>query len=237
LAYGIYVATAGAVARQTQLDLVANNLANADTAGYRSQEVSFNEVLHDATEAPHRHMVAVGENWVSMEPGPLVATQNPRDLAIEGSGFFSVSDGGFQTLTRSLTAQVGPDGRLVDAEGRTLLGQSGPIFVDRLAEFHVDEGGQVVQDGRPIDRLRVVDVSDPRGLVPLGGGGYQTSPESGTAFRTDAKVVQGALEGSNVRPLDSMIQLIQLQRDYQSLSRAITAYRQADEELIRASRG
>lgn len=237
MAYGIYVATAGAVARQNQLDIVANNLANADTQGYRAQQIAFNEVLADEVEAPNRHMVAVGQTYLSQEPGPIMSTQNPSDLAIDGEGFFTVADAGFVSLVRSLTVQAGSDGRLQDAYGRPVLGESGPIYVDRLDPFQIDGEGQVVQGGRPIDRLAVVNVPDPRGLVPVGEGGYQTSAESGEAFRVEGHVLGGALEGSNVNALDSMIQLIQLQRDYQSLSRAISSYREADDALLQASRG
>jgi flagellar basal-body rod protein FlgG len=234
MAEGIYIATAGAVARQHRLEIVANNLANVDTTGFRAQEVGFQEVLRDEVEAPNRRLVSVGRTFTSPRPGSLRQTNNPMDLAIEGRGFFVV--GPQNLLTRTLTLQVGEGGVLQDSFGRTVAGTGGPIYVDGLEPVTVGGRGEVVQRGEIIDRLRTVAVGTERGLQPMGVGLLQATPDSGSPIAVEAQVVAGALEGSNVNALQSMVDLIRLNRDYQSLSRAISSYREADQALINSSR-
>jgi flagellar basal-body rod protein FlgF len=236
MANGIYVATSGVVARQHQLEVVANNLANVDTDGFREQQVSFQEALVDELEAPNRRMTALGRTYGSQRQGSLRTTNNPRDLAIEGSGHFVVGAEGGQFLTRTLTLQLGPRGELQDSFGRAVLGEAGPITLDGLDQVRVDNRGQIRRDGVVLDRIGVVDVANPSGLRAHGLGLQQPSAESGAPFPVEGRVVAGALEGSNVNALESMVQLVQLQREYQTLSRAISSYREADEGLIQAAR-
>ncbi|MEM1026244.1 MAG: flagellar hook basal-body protein [Myxococcota bacterium] len=236
MASGIYVATSGAVARQNQLEIVANNLANVDTDGFREQQVSFQEVLVDEVDAPNRRMVALGRTYGSQRQGSLKTTNNPRDLAIEGTGHFVVGTESGQQLTRALTLQLSPRGDLQDAFGRRVFGETGPIILDDLESVRVDRRGQLVRDGEVLDRIRTVDVANPSGLQPTGLGLQQPTQESGGPFLVEAQVVAGALESSNVNALESMVQLVQLQREYQTLSRAISSYREAEEGLIEAAR-
>lgn len=234
MGYGIYTATAGAVARQHQLEVTSNNLANADTDGFRAQVVGFSEALADA-EAPNRKMVAIGRTFTSARPGSLKTTNNPMDLSIQGQGFFVVGEDGF--LSRSLTLQVSSRGRLQDTQGRDVMGETGPIEVDPTQSLRIDNRGRVLQGGLEIDRIRTVGVVSEMGLQPAGLGVLQVTQESGRAVAMESHVVSGAIESSNVNSLESMVQLIQLQRDYQSLTRAIQSYREADESLIETARG
>ncbi len=238
MAYGIYVATSGALALDQQLEVVSNNLANANTTGYRSLEVSFEEVLRDA-EAPNRHFVEASPTRVDMRAGPVQATGNPLDLAMEGPGYFVV-DAGLKNpaLLRSVAAKVGADGVLRDPAGRTLQAAGGgTIAVDPSRPVSIDGRGNVQQDGAIVGRLATVDVPAPAGLEPISAGAYVVTDESGPASEIDARVVSGALEGSNVAPVTSMIRLVQLEREHQSLLKVIQAYKEADEGIIGASRG
>lgn len=235
MGFGIYVATSGAVARQTQIDLVANDIANAGTNGYRQATVAFEEVLRDA-QAPNRHLVAVAESQVSPRPGPMQTTGEPLDLALGGAGYFTVEGpGGEGLLVRSVSAQLGPDGALRDRAGRPLLGEQGVLRVDPLLPVTVEGDGTVIQAGEPVGRLLVVDVADPRVLRALGDGSYAPTQASGDAVPMVTEVVAGALEGSNVHPVESMVRLVRLEREHQSILKAIQAYREADEAVITAA--
>jgi flagellar basal body rod protein FlgG len=235
MSHGIYTATAGAVARQTHLDVVANNLANSSTNGYRRMRVSFEEVLTRATSS-QRHFVAVSQGALSNEQGPMINTDNPMDLAIQGDGFFLVEDSRQNSeMMRSLSAHVDSYGRLVDSRNRVLLSRSGgPIEIDPTVPVRISAGGEVMQGDRVVDLLSVVNVPEPRFLEPASHGAYRPSKTSGELFSVSADVVSGALEGANVQPVQSMVELIRLQRDFQSLIKAIKAYREADERLIQA---
>jgi len=235
--YGIYVATAGAVARQTQLDVVANNLANADTVGFRAQELSFQEVMYDEFESPDRHLVAARGADVSHRAGPIQTTNDSADVALDGPGFFAVGSAANPVLVRSLRLQVGAGGVLTDAHGRAVVGGDGALRADPGRALTVTKAGEILQDGVSLGQLQVMSVANIRGLQPSGYGGYLPTSASGPAFAAEGSIVPGAVEGSNVDALQSMVQLITLQRDFQSLNRAIHAYREADEGLIQAARG
>lgn len=234
MGHGIYTATAGAIARRSQLDITANNMANATTTGYRAQRVTFQEVFQDTT-APTRHLVAVGRPVVSRERGPVERTARPLDMTLQEEGFFVAEDGLGRVLLRSVSAHLDPDGSLRDPAGRRLALAGGFSSVDPSRPLEIGEHGQIVQDGREVARLLVVDVRDPRGLAPVGAGAYTTTLDSGEAFPVAARVEAGALEKSNVNPVAHMVRMIALEREYQSLTRVINAYQEADEGIIAAS--
>jgi len=132
---------------------------------------------------------------------------------------------------------VGVGGILTDAFGRAVVGAEGILRADPGRPISVTKGGELIQDDTPIGRLQIMAVANIRGLRPAGYGGYFPTPTSGPAFAAEGSVIPGAIEGSNVDSLQSMVQLITLQRDFQSLTRAIHAYREADEGLISTARG
>lgn len=236
MAYGIYVATAGAVARQNQLDVVANNLANANTNGYRAQELTFREVMYDEFDAPHRHLVAVQGTEVSHRSGPIQMTNDSADVALDGPGFFAVGSPGAPIMVRTMHLQVGVGGVVTDAHGRAVVGAEGVLRADPSRPLTVTKSGELIQDEQSIGRLQIMNVANIRGLQPAGFGGYLASAASGPAYAAEGNVIPGAIEGSNVDSLQSMVQLITLQRDFQSLNRAISAYREVDEGLVSAVR-
>ncbi len=238
MSHGIYTATAGAVARQSHMDVVANNLANSNTNGYRRMRVSFEEVLTRATSA-QRHIVAVSQGSLSNEQGPMINTENPMDLAIQGDGFFLVEDSRENLgLMRSLSAHVDSYGRMVDTRNRVILSRSGgPIQIDPTQPVDISAAGEVMQGNRVVDLISVVNVPEPRFLEPASHGVYRPSNSSGGLFSVSGDVVSGALEGSNVQPVHSMVELIRLQRDFQSLLKGIKAFREADERLTQAIQG
>ena len=236
MGYGIYVATAGAVARNNQIDVEANNIANASTTGYRRQRVTFQEVLKEEG-AQLRNMVASTGNHLDQSSGSLEQTGSPLDLALSGQGFFALEERGQIVLKRSLAARVLTDGSLVDTQGRPLQSTSGrPLRIDPELEVSIDRDGFLSQDDRRIGRLRVVSTPRPEQLEPAGDGAYRTNEASGRVFDIEGEVLQGSLERSNVKPVSSMVQLISLERDYQSLMKAITAYRDADDQLLSSAR-
>ncbi|MBX2811633.1 MAG: flagellar hook basal-body protein [Myxococcales bacterium] len=234
MANGIYVAAAGAIARRNQLNITANNLANTTTTGFRAQRVTFQEVLSDEA-APNRHLVSVGQSIVSQERGPIERTGRTLDLSIVDEGFFIASDISGQTLLKSVSAQVDADGTLRDSAGRSLGSLRGELRLDPRKPVYIGEHGEVKQEGKEIDRLSIVSVSDPRALQPLGNGAYQQTQLSGNAYPIHGRVEAGTLEKSNVNAVTSMVNLINLERDFQALTRVIHAYREADDGIINSS--
>lgn len=236
MSYGLYVATAGAVARQNQLDVVSNNLANATTPGYRSVDVGFQEVLAEE-QAPDRHLVALAETRVDPRPGPLRSTGNPLDLSLEGRGYFALQGSpGVPVLTRTVSLKVDESGLLSDQRGRPVMVDGAELHVDPASPVAVTAEGEVTQGGQVLGRLSLYDVGNGGGLSPLGDGLYTPNDGSGPVFEVGAKVLTGTIEGSNVETVGTMVKMIRLERDHQSLMKVIQAYREADEGLIAAGR-
>ena len=236
MTHGIYTAASGAVARQIQLDMVANNLANSQTTGFREMKAVFEEILTPAT-SDARHLVVMGPSRMSMAQGPMISTGDPMDLTIQGDGFFLTEEpDGTWSLLRTFHAHSNTEGYLVDGQGRFMLSRTGnPVMIDPDMPFQISDEGEVIQRDETVDRLSLVGVSKPSALDPLGHGVYRATLESGNLFAIPGEVISGAVEGSNVNPVASMVELIRVQRDFQSLVKAMQAYRDADDELIRTA--
>lgn len=236
MGHGIYTATAGAVARRTQLDITANNLANVSTTGYRAQRVTFQEVLHDQ-DAPNRHVVEVGRPMVSWQRGAVEHTGRDLDLTLQQEGFLVAQDAGGRVLIKSVSARVDEQGNVVDNLGRRLAFAGGTGRLDPDQPVEVGDHGELLQGGREVARLLMVDVVDPRALSPVGASGYLPTNESGQVYPVSARVTSGALEKSNVNPLMSMVRMVSVEREYQTLTKVISAYGEADEGIINRSAG
>lgn len=196
------------------LGVISHNVANQSTTGFRASRLvpDFASTTGLATER------------VSLAPGPLLETGNPFDLAIEGDGFFAVVDAQGLLLTRAGQFHRGPNGVLMDAAGRAMLGQSGEISLGPGA-FSVEPNGDVVQDGATLDRLLLLAPGEATTLQVASGG----LRPIGSAVEIESRVRQGAIEGSNVDTAQETIALIGLTRHVESVQRALSIYDKAME--------
>ncbi len=233
---GLYSAASGLRYQTIRHDVLANNMANATTPGFKRSAVlaqTFEEaLLVRMSYSSGRPLgllgtmprgVAAAETLTDISPGPLMHTANPLDLAIEGPGFFVVETPVGERYTRDGSFRVSADGVLVDGRGYPVLGQAGPIRVDG-GEVTVERDGTLRVDGRAVGRLRVVDLLDP---VQVGENLF-TGTERGEA---GAAVVQGYLEGSNVNALEEMVNLLEAFRAYEAVAKVVQAH---DEVLAKA---
>jgi flagellar basal body rod protein FlgG len=193
-------------------EAVANNLANADTHGFRAER-TFARALGDA--------IPVADTATDASAGSLNPTGNPLDFALGGDGYFVVSTPQGERLTRAGSFHLAEDGRLVDPSGNAVLGESGPLVIPP-GTLTADTGGGLLVDGKRIGQLRVETVP----------AGTQMQHEAGTLFVPPAartavapeqrSVRQGFLEDSNVNTVGSMVDLITVQRSYAAVQRTIT---------------
>lgn len=197
------------------LDVVSQNVANMRTAGYRAErlQASFlaGTTVGDAAPA------------LDMADGNLDVTGQPLDLALRGNGFFVVDNAGTELLTRNGQFHLDAERTLVDAAGRPVLGQSGPITLSS-DNVHINGAGEVSANGDVVDTLRVQSIADPNGLREVGGGMYAYD---GAPAQWLGSIKQGAIEQSNVDGGTEMVRLMELTRHAQSVQRAILAYDQA----------
>ena len=192
-------------------EVLSNNLANADTTGFKGERV-FGELLANGTTAP------VAET--DMTAGALTPTGNPLDLAMGNGNFFVVDTPQGERLSRGGSFQLDGAGYLSDADGHHVLGESGPI---RLfgGTVTIDKTGTVFADGQAVAALRVETV--PAGAAPAHAGESLFVPPAGTtaAAPTERRVVQGSIEQSNVNTISSMVDMITVQRAYAAVQKAV----------------
>lgn len=237
---GLYTAWTGMANEQKRLDIISNNLANAATVGYKKDSVtnqSFDNLLtlkiKDASEQfndrPIGTMnlgVKLGEVYTNYGQGSLRETSNPFDLAIEGKGFFKIStadDNGDEVMkyTRDGSFTMNQDGRVVDANGNTLMGESGEITIPvDAANVSIDTDGSVYADGVYIDKITTTDFEDYDYLKKQGDNLY-TALDGASEVAGTAGIRQGYTEQSNVNVISEMVDMIAVTRAYEANQKVI----------------
>lgn len=208
-------------------DVVANNLANVSTKGYK-EDVIFCELLNQKGEQLSK--IHKGFNF---SQGSIEQTDNPLDLAISGRGFFVVENDGGEAYTRNGHFSVDKDGFLRTSNGNPILGQGGWINISRdgekVGEFVVTSDGDIYVDGEFIDTLRVVDFDSYEGLGKIGSGLFVSNDDmiARDLDESSVLIMQGKLEESNVNPVSEMIELINIQRKFESGQKAISSIDEA----------
>jgi len=232
---GLYTAYTGMANEQKRLDIIANNLANAATVGYKEENVtsqSFDDVLtikiKDVSEAyndrPIGKMsmgVKLGEVYTNYGQGSLRSTGNTYDLALEGNGFFTMSvtdKSGNESLkyTRNGSFTMTKDGSIVDKDGNHLMGEAGEVTVPtNSVDVVVDETGAVYADGTYIDNLLIADFENYDYLKKTGDTMYQ-AVDGAVELPNSASVKQGYTEQSNVNVVSEMVEMIAVTRTFEA---------------------
>jgi len=226
---GYYAACAGLAAQTQALDLVANNLANLGTAGYRGEQATFRSLLAGNRNAEWSPLNAamndygvLGGSRVNQSSGSLVATGNPLDLAVAGAGFFAVQSPAGTHYTRNGGFHRTPEGQLVTAQGETVLGEQGPIELPS-GSVAVSADGTISIDGGVVAKLRVAEFAPGTSLVAEGNALY-SAPEGSALAPVSSSIRQGMIEQSNVSSVEGVVQLITVQRNAEMMQRALTLF-------------
>jgi len=230
MADGIYSALSGAKAQSAALDVVANNLANAPTSGFKGQRLAFRETLAAAVgESSVQRLVVADGTYTDFSAGKIQGTGNALDVAIDGDGFFVVQVSGAERYTRAGSFTVGAEGQLLTTDGNTVLGSSGSIVIPQGAHAEIKSSGAVVSGNRELGKIQVVDFEDKSELVREGG----VWRDPGTAGKkdTETSLHVGAIELSNVNVVAAMTELIRVSRAYEAFNRAIENFRAMDKRI------
>ncbi len=216
-----YVALSYAVGLRNKMDLVANNIANVDTNGYKSSHMVFDEYVVNAKKQKPLSMVQDYGNYRDHKPGPIDLTGNPLDVALQGNGFLSVATTGGERFTRNGSMTTNALGQLTNSSGELMNDTGGnPITIPfGTRDITIAADGTVSTEEGQVGQLKVVSFADPQQLRPVGNDAYETS-QGGTPDLT-TKVKQGALEGSNVNPVMEMTDMIEVMRKYESVARIL----------------
>jgi flagellar basal-body rod protein FlgF len=228
---GIYVATAGAVAQSNALDATANNIANASTAGFHGDRVTFREALTAARSADIAS-VGAGTARVDSQAGALTQTENPLDLALDGDGYFAVTTPTGTRYTRAGNFQLDAARNLVTSDGFAVRGEGGaPINLPAEASvIAVASDGTVSADGNPLGKLELARFPTAQ-LKREGGSLFSATgrPQAGDP----PKVRSGMLEASNVNIVRGVVDLVKVSRTYESLMRVIQGYHDIESRAAR----
>lgn len=242
---GLYTAYTGMLNEQYRMDIMSNNLANADTTGFKkegSTSQAYSEVMavkiKDVSENPNTPKrlgnmslgVKIGETYTDFSQGSLRDTGNTYDIAIGGDGFFNIEftnksgetstkytrDGGF-TLTK--------DGYLVTKDGDYVLGENGRIQLSTTAGNTVfDESGNIYQDDRLVASLKLTEFEDTNYLTHYGETMWDAKEGAVAKDADDAKIYQGYLEMSNASVVKEMVNMITISRQYESNQKMLTTF-------------
>lgn len=216
-------------ALRSQMDVIANNLANLNTRGFRKEELLFSEFVSPKASNPGLRgdgakvsFVGLGGTLTDTREGALEPTGNQLDMAIQGPGFFVVDSPNGPRYTRDGRFTIDAQGRIVNRDGAAVLDPRGrPLTVPPGAtNVEVTAGGQVSSDKGAVGNLQVVKFADELSLQKVGVNQYQTDAAP-QAVDGNTQVRQGMLEGSNVEPIIEITKMIQVQRAYEAANQMV----------------
>jgi flagellar basal-body rod protein FlgF len=254
----LLTAASGMKARMESLDMLANNIANSGTSGFKADR-EFYSLMQD-------QLPVIERQWTDFSQGALTPTANPLDLGLTGPGFFALNSAAGVVYTRNGQFQVGKSnlpgkGQLQTLEGYTLRNVLGdattkgqPILVDPALPIGIGKNGEVQQGGQVVGQIEVVGPDTGSGTGPGTGPGTGSAAKSGadsgpidklgnSYFRMSAaatpsaapkntEVMQGALEQSNVPAGDAMVRLVSVMRQFEMLQKAVGIGADMDKQAI-----
>ena len=230
---GIYTSALGLIPLQKRLEVIANNLANVNTTGFKRDDAFTNELISadslfkNGSVDPSASDLKE-QTYTDFSQGPLEQTSNPLDVALSGQGFFEVQTPNGAMLTRDGSFSLSIDGTLVTRNGDPVMGMNGPIRISDVQKMQTSQlvigpDGTVKAGNQIYGQLRIVTPANLSQLFKAGSNLYELN-QGGTLEVVDpasTNVRQGYLEGSNVNPIDEMVAMIQLQSNFQAGQKAI----------------
>ncbi len=241
----IFTPLSGSLAQEKYLDIIANNLANINTVGFKEEEVGFKLLdpepqtyveplpednysisLDEVMPLKGNDMGYVGVSGVSRNDGQgsPIETRNPMDLMIDGEGYFSIHTANGTRFTRNGSFSVNADGALVDKFGNPVLGEGGNIFLSS-SKVTINNHGEVYQNDELVDRILIHTVKEKQFLEKLGENYFlYNGPEDEISRIELPQVQQGFLESSNVNAVKNLTKMILAHRSFEAYQKAIKNY-------------
>lgn len=224
-----------------KLDVVSNNLANVDTAGFKKDEAvvsSFPEMLMTKIYDTRNNVkiptpigtvslgVKIDEIYTNFAQGAFKRTDDVFHLAIQGDGFFTIDTPNGELFSRDGSFVINSEGQLTTQEGNHVMGESGIItlgdnFLTKQGEASIDNRGRIIIDGEYVDTIRLVNFEDLSQLKKMGDNLYEANGET---IPFEGQVMQGFVEVSNMNPVNAMVDLIAVSRTYEANQKMIQVH-------------
>ncbi len=214
----LYIGLSKQVVLEENMNIIANNVANINTPGYRGQNMIFSEYIEDPRYMKEDMALVLDYGQYQMtDPGPVQVTGNPLDVAIVGNGFLGIQTPGGIQYTRSGNLTMDAQGVVKNAQGLPVASEGGGnITIPPEAEnIYIDRKGIISTDDGEIGQLKLVEFNNTQELNPAGNGLYVTN--AAPQPPQDTTVVQGSIEGSNVQAVVEMTRMIDVHREYQAV--------------------
>lgn len=242
----IYTPLSGAIAQERVLEVVANNLANANTTAFKGDKVTFSLLPPEPYKnyasplPPANYKRDMSElfplkgneidyavlSTVERDTtrGPAKQTGNPLDLMLESDGYFAVMTPDGVRYTRDGALTLSSEGQLVTQSGHPVMGAKGDIFV-RAEGLDINRQGEIYLDGELVDRVLVYRFADEAALERVGGNQFFFGgPFEDRALVAQPEIASGFLEGSNVNPIQNLTAMILAHRSYEAYQKAVSSY-------------
>jgi len=225
------------------LDILSNNLANANTGGFKVDREFYSlyqgEQATPANGQQATTLPVIQKAWTDFQQGLLTPTDNPLDVALSGKGFFTVQGPSGPLYTRNGAFKLSTTGVLTTMDGYPVSGVSPAnspakkIQTVSQGPIQISADGTVQQDGQSLGQIQLVDFANTSALDKVGNSYYRVSdPKVKATPATDATVSQGKVENSNVAPAESAVRLVDLMRQYEMLQKAVSVSADMNKEAI-----
>ncbi len=228
----IFIGLSRQMALRSNMDTIANNIANMSTPGYRAQNMVFDEYVSNPKNGEPVRMVLDAGQFQVTKAGPVSMTGNPLDVALAGPGFFGVQTPAGIQYTRAGNFELNVNSELVTPQGYPVVDEGGaPILIPRdAASIRISEDGFISSEQGEIARLQITEFDNIQSLEPRGSNLYAAPVPGNPATQT--RVQQGAIEGSNVNGVLELTRMIEVSRDYQSAQRMVQSEHERQRTVI-----
>ena len=224
---GIEILANAAIKQIGRLDCTAHNIANSNTPGFKAERFRF--LMGTAGRRANEGRPAQGPaTSVDYSPGVLQKTGNGLDLAINGKGFFAVQTKDGVAYTKDGRFMLSENGEMVTRAGDYVLGRNGKIIIEGN-DVQVSQDGVISVDGEAVDAVKIMSFREPSALIKLNMGLYRNPDNlAGAKKEENSRIQSGYLELSNVKTIREMVEMINIQRTFESYQKAILTVSEQD---------
>lgn len=211
----------------TQLDFVANNIANASTTGFKSEHLYY---AMKGKQVQEGALMELGPTVSKMDfsQGTLRVTGNTLDMGIEGNGFFTIQTKKGTAYTRNGNFLLNKNNELITTSGEDVLGETGNKIVIPQGKIMISEDGSIYSDENLVGKLKISAFKDPSGLSRSSDGRFVDDGKAGLIKATDYKIAGGYLEMSNVNAVKEMTDMMEIQRTFETYQKVILTLQDMD---------